>query len=366
MAVVSRSSVRREPGLDLLRALLVIGMFAVHARRLQPAATRGAGAGDRIFDALMWAEPFIAAGFLFVVGTSLVLSRAAWSERPGGSWGRKLSTRAAGLYLLSVALFVPQYGVELPDLIVSPGILSVIALSIVAVGLALQARRARVALAVLAALGLLVTALCDFANVTLPGINAGPGGALPLVSFSAAGALLELHRQEHGPKALVAHCLAALPVMGAALWSAAPWTTLRASQYRVHAGLVALPELFAPAPRAAVQFWNHSAVGALGLMFPLTAVLLAFLALPKPLLAPRLLAPLGLLGRHALAAYVLHLGLLGVVELLGAGPRSTGGSWLLVAGLCVAAVCAGLVLDRRRAQSLPASGAAVAAQTRTS
>ena len=68
-----RRPARGEPGLDVLRGVLVIGMFAVHARRLQPGGTQVGTLGDRALDFLMWSEPFIAAGFLFVVGTSLAI-----------------------------------------------------------------------------------------------------------------------------------------------------------------------------------------------------------------------------------------------------------------------------------------------------
>jgi hypothetical protein len=74
---------------------------------------------------------------------------------------------------------------------------------------------------------------------------------------------------------------------------------------------------------------------------------------------------LRLLGRHALAAYVLHLGVLGVIALSGHAPHEALVTWALVGGLVVVSLGAALVLDRR-GQSPPASAGSAAAQTRTS
>ena len=355
---------RSEPGLDLFRACLVLGMFAVHARRLQPSATRIDTLADRALDALMWAEPYIAAGFLLVVGTSLVLGRRARVSIE--SWRAKLVRRAIGLYLASMALFVAQYGIELPDLLVSSGILSVIAIAIVTVGFALDTRRPRIFLLVVAAASIAVTALLDRSGVGVSGINAGPGGALPLVAFSAFGAILELERARVGNRVLAWGSAGAAPLLLVALASGADWTTLRSSLYRAHSGLVALPHVLEETARAPVQFWNHSAVGAIGLSMPLSLGLLASFALPKAIARARSLSPLALLGRHALAAYVLHLGLLGLLELSGARPTNAALTWSLVGGLTLCSLLLGWVLDRRRIQPAPASDAAVGAQTPTS
>jgi hypothetical protein len=331
----------------------VVAMFSVHARRLQPVGTRSSAAADRVLDAMIWAEPLIAGGFLFVVGTSLALSHRKFPRSSVGSWkGRQLS-RAGLLYALAIALFVPQYGLDLPDLLLSPGILSAIAIAIAVVGIALDTARPLAALSAVAIGGLALTALLDWSQLGFSGINAGPGGAFPLVSFSAAGAALELLRQRHGTRALTGFLLSALPALALALASGAAWTTERVSHYADHDGLLALPGLLAgaePAGWVAVRFWNHSALGALGLTAPLALALLAALGASKRITGARPLAPLRLLGRHALAAYVLHLGALGVVELADLQPPGAHATWALVGALALLGWLSALALDRRAAQ----------------
>jgi uncharacterized membrane protein len=343
------NAARRTPGLDALRGLLVLAMFAVHARRLQPAFTRGPGWLDRALDALMWAEPLIAAGFLFLVGVSLVLSLESFAGLPRAAWRAKVGKRAALLYALAIALFVPQYGIELPDLIASPGILSAIALAIAATGLALGTSRPLPVLGGIATGGLLVTAALDHAEVTLSGVNAGPGGALPLVSFAAAGAAVTFVARQVGARAYGVSTLASAIPLALVVASGADWTTTRASHYLEHTGLVALPELLraAEGARSAVPFWNHSAAGALALAFPLCLALLLFAGGAQGFFARAWLSPLRMLGRHALSAYVLHLGLLGGVELSGMAPTGSEWTWLLIALLAVAALAAARLLELR-------------------
>lgn len=338
---------RSEPGLDLFRGLVVVMMFVVHTRRLQPTAE--ATALERALRFVMWTEPYVAASFLFIAGVSLALAH----ERGRAGFLRNALTRAALLYALAVALFVPHYGVELPDLVVSPGILSAIALSLAVTALALaSASPDRVlALAALAVLG--ATAWLDRRGASVPGLTAGPGGAFPLVAVTALGAWAWRARSRG---------LAAITLIGAlcslaALVLGARWITEHASLYRVHSGQLALLELARDAPRAPTLFWNHSALGALGLLLPIGATL--WLA---RVVANRLsLTPLALLGRHALAAYVVHLGLLGVADLTGLTPRTPAQTWALVGVLTLICLAGAWLLELRtsgRRRDTPPAGTA--------
>jgi hypothetical protein len=157
-----------------------------------------------------------------------------------------------------------------------------------------------------------------------------------------------------------------MPALAVALATGARATTERSSLYAEHAGLLALPSLLSqPVRRVPIAFWNHSALGALALLVPLSLAIWAFLSAPRALAGSPALAPLRLLGRHALLAYVLHLGLLGVIALAGYSPQSALVTWSLIGGLTLVSLAAALPLDRR-AQSAPASAGAAAAQTRTS
>ncbi len=346
---------RTEPGLDVYRGVLVLAMIAVHARRMEAASARAVhGAGRAALDLLAWTEPFVAAAFLFVAGASLVLARRAAVD--AASFRRRLPRRVAGLLLLSMALFVLEYGFELPDLVVSSGVLGVIALGSLACGGALLSPHRDALLVALAALAVAVTALLDTSGASVPGLNAGPGGAVPMLAFTALGAL-GFARGTRGFAALTA--LLAVP-FGVVLVSGQPWLTERVSRYASHASGLALTDLFARSQAGhgtlLVTFWNHSALGAVALFFPLCLGLLAFVTLPRAVAAHRALDPLALLGRHALLAYVGHLGLLGLVQLHGFAPATPGQTWALWAALvaaCLAAALAATAARRRGTRRAP-------------
>lgn len=338
---------RSEPGLDLFRGLVVVMMFVVHTRRLQPAAE--ATALEQALRFFMWTEPYVAASFLFIAGVSLALAH----ERGGSEFLRKALARSLGLYALAVVLFVPQYGVELPDLVVSPGILSAIALSLAVTALALASASPDRVLALAALVVLGATAWLDLRGASVPGLTAGPGGAFPLVAVSALGAWAWRARWRGLATITLVGALCSL----AALAMSARWITEHASLYRVHSGQLALLELAKDARRAPTFFWNHSALGALGLLLPIGATLALLRAAAKRLT----LTPLALLGRHALAAYVVHLGLLGVADLTGLAPRSPAQTWLMVAVLTLACLGGAWLLELRtsgRRRDTPPAGRA--------
>jgi uncharacterized membrane protein len=328
-------------------------MFVVHASRIEKARVPPAGFAelcDRAISALRWAEPFIAASFLFIAGFSLVLSKARFGDGGTRKWCAKVLGRALGLYLLSVALFVPQYGVGLPDLLVSSGVLSAIALSIALIGVALASSWPVLTLSAIGLCVLAVTAALDRGGGTVPGLNAGPGGAFPLVAFAAFGALVARAVQLRGLRSLGFVLAIALPVTGAALLSGEPWLTERTSHYAGASASSVLGSLLRGeplGPKIAVAFWNHSAIGALGLLFPLCASLWAALAAQRAIERAPIGAPLLLLGRHALFAYVLHLGLLGAIDALGLSP--SGPVWTLALVLALALICCAIAaaLERR-------------------
>ncbi len=156
---------------------------------------------------------------------------------------------------------------------------------------------------------------------------------------------------------LVATALVVLPPFAFALLSGLPWTSNVVSHYADLGGQLAVAALWDPAclaraPRSDVVFWNHSFVGVAGLLLPLTASLGLSLGLPKQLFMARAWSPLLLVGRHALAVYVMHLGVLGVLELVGLTPPSAGWTWLCIAGLFALAVAVAATLERRPVRSL--------------
>lgn len=313
-------------------------MFAVHTRRLQPHAE--ANLADSVLRWCLDVEPYIAASFLFIAGYSLVLAQRAGALDP-----RKLLWRAAILYALAVALFVPQYGIAFPDLLFSPGILSAIALSVVVVGALVARNSSDLVIAAVAASVLLTTHWLDAPGRGVSGLDAGPGGVFPLLGFTCFGVVLARLAVKHGLRALALAVVLSLPMFLFVWKSHAAWTTTEISLHPAHSGQLALGTLFTRGATTNVPFWNHSALGALGLAFPLAASLGFFVGLPSSLTGSRWLAPLRLLGRHALGAYVGHLGVLGALDLAGLAPRSAAGTWLVVALLALGSVLLATILD---------------------
>jgi hypothetical protein len=329
-------------------------MFAVHASRIEKVRVPPTGLAelcDRVIGALQWAEPFIAASFLFIAGYSVVLSKAHSAGAPEKLWLGKLLRRALGLYLLSVALFIPQYGVTLPDLLASSGVLSAIALSIAAIGVALVSPRPLLGLSSIALGVIAVTAVLDLGGGTVSGLNAGPGGAFPLLAFAAFGALSARGVGARGARGLAVGAAILLPVSGAVLISGAPWLTERTSHYAGSSGSSVLGALLRGEPldaSVAVAFWNHSAIGALGLLLPLCVVLLLALTAQRAIANMSIFAPLLLLGRHALLAYVVHLGLLGAIDALDFAPSDPLGTLGLVLALVLICCAMAAGLERIR------------------
>ena len=311
----------RVPGLDAFRGCFVVLMFAAHVARF---ADRGPSTLlARFFELVLWIEPAISAGFLLVVGVSLELSwsRAGAVQAAGGwrRWYLRLLIRALTLYLVAVVLFVSQYGFELPDALLSPDILSAIAAALVTVGLALRAGSR--GLLVHIALVFVVVGLLQASGGALSGLNAGPGGALPLIAFTALG-------------------------VGLARWSA-HFDKL----FLISLGVTALASLLHGPPVARVEsqystgpvtFWNHSLKGALLLAAPLVGTAWLFFR-SSTAWRHAALGWVRYLGRHALLAYLTHLVLLEGSRRSGVFPLSAASATAYLV-LLVILVCAVLWL----------------------
>ncbi len=341
---------RSEPGLDVYRGIAVVMMFVVHARRLQsPQSYRGAGEASLEF--FMRIEPFIAASFLFLAGYSLVLSVAKSGSRR--EWFLRMSRRSLVLYALSVLLYVLQYGVDLPDLLASSGILQAIAVAIVGVSLCLTSRDPRVPLALLLGAVLAGAAWLEWTRTSVSGLNAGPGGAVPIIGFAAFGALVALSRS-----VTLATQLSLAP-FALALLSRLPLTNTHVSEYTDFGGEVAVVALLKGASldgaaRVPMAFWNHSVAGVAALLFPLCMGLLALTKSPHSVTGHGVLAPLRLLGRHALPVYVAHLCALGALDAVGLRPGSAMGTWALVLGLALGLALLATLRERLpKAQNSP-------------
>lgn len=317
----------RAPELDTFRGCFVFAMFAAHLARFTeggPLTLSG-----RFWSAVSYFEPAISAGFLFVVGVSLEVSASRARSLRGiewRGWYPRLLLRALTLYLVAIALFISQYGFQLPDALLSPDILSAIAFALVSAGLAMAAGGlGQVALATLV---LVVVALLETAGVSYSGLNAGPGGALPLVSFTALGVLFARSSKRFITLLLVTSGLAL-----AALALPGEWVANVESTY----------------DGGTVTFWNHTVKGALLIGAPLLFIAGFVLRLGAFCRASSL-AWLRLLGRHALLAYLMHLVILEASRRVDLFPLSgvVAAGYL---GSLVLVVCVLLSWTRRRGLS---------------
>ncbi len=336
-------------GLNLFRALAILLMIVAHSARLQtnlPAISHQpslAGLADQCILFVLQIEPIISAMFLFIAGFSLVLSHAQ-RVATETQWLRRQAGRALQLYGIAIVFHLADAGLQWPDTFVSPGILSVIAVAVVAGAACLSLRWQWQALVALTLAGWVMTAIFEHMRVAIPGINAGAGGMFPLVTLAWLGALTGLARArwpQHGLQIVLGGSL--LPAM-LALASDYPWTVLLPTTLHLYPGdhigslLASLQDMVGLYNGAVqvrtTQFWNHSSIFALRALPLLVLMLIVFLSAFRSARQP-VVAFCHRMGSQALNLYVLHLVLLAPLELTGIKP-TTGWQTLLVVAAIVA------------------------------
>lgn len=334
-------------GLNLFRALAILLMIVAHASRLQTNlvdishAPPLAGIFDEWVLFVLRIEPIISAMFLFIAGFSLVLSRQQSRETPT-QWLRRQAVRAGQLYLIAIAFYLGDQGVQWPDTLVSPGILSVIAFALLVASLCLVTPLGWQALLVLSIGGGVLTAVLEQTAASIPGINAGAGGLFPLVTLAWLGALTGLARarwpQTGLQGMLVASLLGGLFAMSIDYpWITHPLTTLHFYPGdRIASVLYSLQDVIGlyngKAQVHTTGYWNHSSLFAPRALPLLVLMLMAFLAAFKAP-QPRIIGFFNWMGSQALNLYILHLLLLAPLELTGLKPASGWQTMLLVCAI---------------------------------
>ncbi|MEZ4225991.1 MAG: heparan-alpha-glucosaminide N-acetyltransferase domain-containing protein [Polyangiaceae bacterium] len=349
MAATPKNRERSEPGLDVLRALAVVLMFAVHVRRLQSPTTT-ATVIDRGLQWLMWAEPYITSLFVYMAGYSVVLATRSLPD--GAKLLRRVSRRAVELVLISIGLYVMQFGIGWPDIVLSSGILQVIAIGVVGVALCLNSPLPDAALASVALLSLAACFLLEAFQLSVSGLNAGPGGNIPLLAHACFGALTARVWQGGQLRSRLLSTAGIAVGSGLAVIAPGPWTTNHVSHYKDLGGETFVSALlsgsYASAPTLDVSFWNHSTRGAVILLAPLVAST-ALALWPRFMGAPALL-PLRLVGRHALVIYAAHLCALGALQLLDLHPKSGAQSLAWILGLLLLGIASAATMEQLRAR----------------
>jgi uncharacterized membrane protein len=309
----------RATELDGLRTLAILAMIATHLTRLISGPVRGPWCAPSLL-----LDPLIQALFMGLAGASL-----AWSwqgaQRAGTSresWLRSRARRAGEVYLVGVALFFFDKGPQLPHLLLAPGILAAIALSILILAPVASSRHPVAGALGLAALGYAAMAVLAPTPIALPPITAGNAALLPNVPLACLGLAAGIGLLRGDRRVLAGMALPTLALGG--------WLALRHGpsellgyglgrvtstvdyQGRSHGLAIAL-DMIRGEPLAVrpVEYFNSS-LYAQPFVLALVVALYLLLRLSRPLwqrAAPLLFLP----GRASLTSYVLHLLLLGLL-----------------------------------------------------
>jgi predicted acyltransferase len=304
---VPASNLRRNPGVDALRTLAILGMMSSHTSRLILYHVREAWSYW-----VLLLEPVIPSLFLFLVGISLTysLSNALAKSTLPKAWYLRQARRALVLWLIMALFSGLEYGIRLPDVFLASGILCTIAYAILFIGGVLLLPGAAWILSGVLGLGvILFVDLDQTGSHTFPLIS-GDSPLLPLTLFALAGALwgLWMHRSQRTTNAV-----------GVLALAVAGWMLHR---YGLNALFTyplgrsdATRLLAAPLTGGAAKVVGYYNLRPLLSLFcfcvhiGLLGIACLTLSRVKEVWAARLFT----LGRHSLEIYVLHLTLLALL-----------------------------------------------------
>lgn len=349
---------RYFPGLNIYRALAVLMMMIAHAARVQTdmprlvASPSAAGLFDWPFIAMLKIEPIISALFLFIAGFSVVLSKSG-NRQSSGLWLARQGRRMLVVYAISVLFYVADQGAQWPDMLVSSGVLAIIAVGIFSSSLALSTAKPWITLITMTLGVLALTAIIEQKRLTIIGVNAGAGGLFPLISLAYLGSLAGLVWLRWQNRGLLLLLSFSTPIALFALLANQPWTTHPASSVihypgsQIQSVLFSLQDwlgLYDGNKRvSSVRYWNQSAIFALRVLPLLLLGLILSLQWPKPAANSTKMSTTGFftqgffnwMGVQALNLYILHLVLLAIVEVSGWRPYQ-GWQTICILGVIVA------------------------------
>lgn len=333
------ADLRRNPAVDALRVLAILGMMAAHTSRLIALESRQAWSHW-----ILLLEPVIPSLFLFLVGISLTYSLAR-AENPR-AWYFRQARRAMGLWLISALFFALEDGIRLPDIFIASGILCTIAYSILSLGAVLLLSQRVLVLSLLTGFGLLAFALLDRSGVnTFPFIS-GNSPLFPLWLFAAAGTLWGF-AMRRSPRIIP---WIGFSAMAFAVWAISRygWEPLFTHPLgRSDATRVLAAPFFGGGNVKRVAYYNIRPLLSLLCLSLHLGVLWLTLAVLSRVKEARTRGFL-ILGRHSLEVYVLHLFLLAMLVVsFGLRPLKT--AWQGNAVLMgVAVICFGWAFLREK------------------
>ncbi len=322
-------NLHRNPAIDALRTLAILGMMAAHTSRLITFETRTEWSRW-----VLLLEPLIPSLFLFLVGISLTHSIAKAENKR--IWYSRQLRRAVELWLISALFFALEEGVRLPDVFLASGILCTIAYAILFLGALLLLPRPAWILAFTLFVGSSIFVWLDQTGIRAFPWIVGNSPLFPLCLFTLAGALWGLTLRRF-PRAIF---WLAFPALFGATYAIAHygWEPL----FSMPLGRSDATRTFAPAilggPEKTVGYYNLRPLFSLiclGIHIGILGVASLALSGLKEGLAKFLFA----LGRHSLGAYILHLSLLALLVVsYGFRPLKTSGQGITVLTI-VALIC---------------------------
>jgi hypothetical protein len=333
-------------GLNILRASAIFMMVMAHAIRTQsnfPLLMQQRNQASLLDSPLLWIidiEPIISVLFLFIAGFSLTLS-FTHRRQTNQAWLLRMYKRCAQLYGVAVLFFLAEHGFQWPDFLVSPGILSIIAVALALTASCLVCRQPALTLTLSACAVMSLTAVLESQHWAVTGLNAGAGGLFPLLSVGPIGSLVGLAYLRWQDNGLITLFGISLVIAAFSLALDSPWVYrynsefIRYSsqlwqQWWISAQALVTPTL--EGTHYVARYWNHAAIFPLRVTALLILVTLLFLKLFSQTKS-RSVAALNFLGTHALSVYILHLVLLAGIEVSGLKPSSAWQTWLLIASL---------------------------------
>lgn len=334
---LNRKSTGSIFGIDVFRGLAIFLMVITHTQRTYlfggpKADDQSVGAQALAFFRMI--EPFTPAAFLLLVGVGLYLSYQKTQD--DSKWLRRMIVKALLLYATGIVIFLTTNGFQYPDVIFAPSILSAIALAIIVTSLCIR----RSLYLYLASVAVILVTVWATGHDAISALSGGPGVAFPLIGFSLVGARLSMTFSSPPKESRL--WFTALFVVGlVAFFVPGPWITMVTSDYHFYPtgrdlyhqlngwnlGLSAQP--------VEMKYWNHTLIGAVRLLAPLTIALYLSWIFSERLKGLAPLRGLALIGRHALGCYVLHLGLLALFIATGFAPASGNEAWIYIIALMV-------------------------------
>jgi peptidoglycan/LPS O-acetylase OafA/YrhL len=314
--------------IDFLRQVAIYYMFFFHTVLVLLPPEQIKGTLGCFFDIV----PLDAALFLFLAGFSLTLSLGKHTELSAFRFLQKKIKRGLLLILAAAFLFFIEFGIQLPDMLISSGILNTIGILCIAGGLVLVFSGRKIILALLIAVLCLATFLGEYFMIFRVPFNWGYEPWSPTIIFGFIGIFCGLFFKNGNKPAEQKNDRTLALVLGAVgfilvvffIVNGGILGTLIHGRYVVKRNFstaTTLPYLFgaaggaAPAASFAATVWNYRLSA---FLLSLGTVLLLFAAsfFLEPLLKKYIPHKVFLPGAHALSNYFFHLLVLSIIVIL--------------------------------------------------